>query len=87
MAYISFGIFASSITENQIIAGTITIAFFLFTWFAPDFSTMFIPFSLVNLFDNFLLGIISVSNIFTYVTFTVTFIILTIISLKRRRSV
>ena len=33
MGYISFGILASSITENQIIAGVITIGFFILTWF------------------------------------------------------
>ena len=36
MAAISFGMFASSITENQIIAGIITIAFLVMPWFLPE---------------------------------------------------
>ncbi len=53
MAYISFGMFASSITENQIIAGVVTIAFFIITWFLPNFSTILEPLSLINMFDKF----------------------------------
>lgn len=44
MSYISFGMLASSITENQIIAGVITIGFFILTWFLPQFSTVFTNF-------------------------------------------
>ena len=47
MAYISFGMFASSITENQIIAGVVTIGFFIITWFLPNFSTMLNSLSLI----------------------------------------
>ena len=53
MSYISFGIFASSITENQIIAGVITIGFFILTWFLPQFSSIFTNFSLINMFSKF----------------------------------
>ena len=38
MSYISFGMFASSITENQVIAAILTIGFFILTWFLPDFN-------------------------------------------------
>ena len=41
MSYISFGILASSITENQIIAGVITVGFFILTWFLPQFSNSY----------------------------------------------
>ncbi len=36
ISYISFGILASSITENQIIAAILTIAFLVIPWFLPD---------------------------------------------------
>ena len=54
MSYISFGILASSITENQIIAGVITIGFFILTWFLPQFSSIFTNFSLINMFSKFI---------------------------------
>ena len=44
ISYISFGILASSITENQIIAGVITIGFFILTWNLPNFREVFTNF-------------------------------------------
>lgn len=87
MAYISFGMFASSLTENQIIAGVITIGFFIITWFLPNFSTIFEPLSLINMFNKFPSGLIAIEEIVTYITFTAFFIILTIIVLQRKKSI
>ena len=87
MAYISFGMFASSITENQIIAGVITIGFFIITWFLPSFSEIFTPLSLINMFNKFPSGLIAIEEIVTYITFTISFIILTMIVLQRRKSI
>lgn len=87
MAYISFGMFASSITENQIIAGVVTIGFFIITWFLPNFNEIFMPLSLINMFDKFPSGLIAIQEIVTYITFTLFFVILTIIVLQRRRSI
>lgn len=86
LAYISFGMFASSLTENQIIACVITIGVFIVMWFLPLNSALE-PFSLINMFDNFPKGIISVTEIITFVTFTILFILLTIVVLQRRKSV
>ena len=41
LSYISFGILASSITENQIISGIITVAAFVLMLFLPYFNTAF----------------------------------------------
>lgn len=87
MAYISFGMFASSITENQIIAGVITIGFFIITWFLPNISSVLEPLSLINMFDKFPSGLIAVEEIATYITFTVFFVLLTMIVLQRKKSV
>ncbi len=87
MAYISFGVFASSITENQIIAGVLTIGFFIITWFLPNFSSVLSPLSLINMFDKFPSGLIAMEEIVTYITFTAFFIILTIIVLQRKKAV
>ena len=54
MSYISFGILASSLTENQIIAGVITIGFFILTWFLPQFSNIFTNFSLIKTISSLL---------------------------------
>jgi ABC-2 type transport system permease protein len=87
MAYVSFGMFASSITENQIIAGVITIAFFIITWFLPYFSDILSPLSLINMFEKFPSGVIAIEEITTYITYTIFFVLLTIIVLQRRKSV
>ncbi len=87
MSYISFGIFASSITENQIIAGVITIGFFILTWFLPQFSSMFTNFSLINMFSKFPEGQIDIADTVMYISFTVVCLLLTVIFMQRRKSV
>ena len=91
LAYISFGMFASSITENQIIACVLTIGVFIAMWFLPSVSTtlgsVLESFSLIYMFDKFPSGIISISEVITFITFTILFILLTIIVLQRRKSV
>ena len=87
MSYISFGTLASSITENQIIAGVITIGFFILTWFLPQFSSIFTNFSLINMFSKFPTGQIDIADTVTFVTFTISCILLTIIVMQRRKSV
>lgn len=87
LAYLSFGMFASSITESQIVAYFITTGAFLLMWFLPDISSYFELFSLIAMFDKFPEGLITISEIVTFVSFSVLFIILTIIVLQRRKSV
>lgn len=88
MAYIAFGMFASSITENQIIAGVITIAGFLIIWFMPGFYSKLSTFSLINVFSNtFPQGMMTYQAIALFTSFTILFIILTIIVIARRKSV
>ncbi len=86
-AYLSFGMFASSITESQIVAYFITTGVFLLMWFLPDMASSLEMFSLISMFNKFPEGLISVSEIITYVSFSVLFILLTIIVLQRRKSV
>ena len=87
MSYISFGILASSITENQIIAGVITIGFFILTWFLPSFSDIFTNFSLINMFSKFPAGQIDIADTVTFITFTIACLLLTVIFMQRRKSV
>ena len=52
IAYVSFGMFASSLTENQVVSAVISIAVFILLWFLPSFSSVFIDFSLMEAFLN-----------------------------------
>lgn len=87
LAYLSFGMFASSLTENQIIAYFLTAGAFLLMWFLPDIEENLRIFSLISMFDKFPEGLITVSEVVTFVSFTILFILLTIIVLQRRKSV
>ena len=87
MAAVSFGMLASSITENQIIAGIITIAFLVVPWFLVEISDVF---SIINLMDSFMKfpsGLISITDIVSLVSFTVMCLLLTILFMKRRKTV
>ncbi len=88
ISYVSFGMFASSITENQIIAGVISIGFFLISWFLPSIVTNASTFSLMYAFyGSFMNGTISIANTVLLISFTVMFIIFTIITLQKRKYV
>ena len=87
LAYLSFGMFASALTESQIVAYFLTTGAFLLMWFLPDINQVFETFSLIAMFDKFPRGLITVSEVVTFVSFCVLFILLTIIVLQRRKSV
>lgn len=53
MSYISFGGFISSLTDNQIISGILTVILLLATWFLPNLSDVFLVLSPINLFSKF----------------------------------
>jgi len=88
IAYVSFGMFASSLTENQVISAVITIAVFILLWFLPNFSSTFSDFSLMEAFyESFYLGTISIKNLVLLVSFSSLFVVFTIMVLQRRKSV
>lgn len=87
LATLSFGMFASSLTENQIIAGIITVAFLIISLFIPDISSKLAGFSLMNYYTSFAQGLISIENIISLVLFTAVFTSLTIIVMQRRKMV
>jgi len=86
MSYISFGIFASSLTENQIIASMITILTFIATWVLPEFISSGSGFSLINMFYKFTTGQINIAYTITFILFTILCLTLTIIVMQRRKS-
>ena len=86
-AALSIGMFASSITENQIIAGIITIAFLIMSLFMQDLNSVFDNLAIMNFYQKFPSGVISLSEIIGLVSFTGMFTAFTIIVMQRRKLV
>ncbi len=87
LAYISFGMFASSVTENQIVSAVVTIFIFMGIWFLPYAFEWLEIFSVMLAFEDFFYGLVSIESIIKLVSFTLVFILLTVVSLQRRKSV
>ena len=79
--------FASSITENQVISAIITVAFLIMSGFLENINETFSMISLTSLYQKFPSGIISLKEITGLTTFALVFICLTIIVMQRRKSV
>ena len=87
-ALISFGMFASSITENQVIAAIISIAFYVITCIGTPYLVKVLePLGLMNMFNRFGNGQIACTEVVAFLSYTVLFVILTIIVIQRRKSV
>ena len=86
-AAISVGMFASSITENQVIAGIITIAFLIMSLFVPQLGEEFEMISIMDFYQYFPSGVISVPEVVGAVSFTLMFMAFTIIVMQRRKLV
>lgn len=87
LSYISFGGFISSLTDNTIIAGIITIVLLLATWFIPNLSASFRILSPIVLFEGFPNGVISVTDTIALITQILLFTSLTVLVLQRRKNV
>lgn len=86
-AAIALGMFASSLTENQVIAGIITIAFLIMSLFLPDLGRGFPDVAIINFYQKFPTGVISLTEVASAVSFTAMFIAFTIIVMQRRKLV
>ena len=86
-AAIAVGMFASSITENQVIAGIITIAFLIVTLFIPDLDIGLPDISIMSYYQNFPSGVISLTDVVGSLTLMMMFIAFTIIVMQRRKLV
>lgn len=87
IATLSVGMFASSLTENQIIAGIITVAFLIISLFITDISSLFSGFALINFYTSFAQGVISLENVISLLLFSMLFISFTMIVMQRRKMV
>ena len=86
-AALSIGMFASSITENQIIAGIITIAFLIMSLFVQDLNSGLSHLAIMSFYQKFPSGVISLSELVGLVSFTAMFTAFTIIVMQRRKLV
>jgi ABC-2 type transport system permease protein len=87
MSYISFGILASSLTENPIIAYVITILFFFASMYLTNVSSIFSYISFMEMFEKFVEGVIPITETVGLLSFTVMCLLLTMISIQRRKNI
>lgn len=86
-AAISVGMFSSSITENQVISAIITVAFLILTLFVENISSVLSNLCIMNFYEKFPVGVISLNEIAGLISFSIVFIALTILVMQRRKSV
>ena len=93
-ALLSIGLFVSTLTESQIVSALGSFAIILFFILSNILSTkinltiikkLFEWFSVFTRFDNFIQGIVDVSTIIYYITFSALFIFLSVMSIQRKR--
>lgn len=92
-SYIAVGVFASSLTENQVIAVIISYVSLLIMWLADSLSTLvggfaakvLSWFSILSRYDDFNRGILGLSPVVYYLSFTAVFLFLTIRVIEKRR--
>jgi ABC-2 type transport system permease protein len=92
-SFIAVGVFASSLTENQVIASVISFVSLLIIWVAGSVGSMLGGFaskllnwiSLLSRYDDFNRGILGLSPIVYYLSFITVFLFLTVRVIERRR--
>jgi ABC-2 type transport system permease protein len=91
--YIAVGVFASSLTENQVIAVIISYVSLLIMWLADYVSNLVGGFaskvlnwfSILSRYDDFNRGILGLSPVVYYLSFTAVFLFLTVRVIEKRR--
>jgi ABC-2 type transport system permease protein len=92
-AMLSIGVFASSLTENQIIAAIIGFVTLLAMWMLEplgnalggNFAMVFKWFSLISRYTDFATGVLGLAPIVYFLTFTAVCLFLTIRVIEKRR--
>lgn len=84
---VSIGMFASSITESQVIAGVLTMGFLIITLFVPDLDIGLPDIAIMSFYQNFPSGVIKLSDVVGPVSLALMFIAFTIIVMQRRKLV
>jgi|UniRef100_A0A7C3SJJ6 ABC-2 type transport system permease protein len=92
-ACLSLGLFASSLTENQIIAAVVAFALLLLFWLigwqselgASGMAGLFAALSMLEHFENFIRGVIDTKDLVYFLSFIFFFLFLTKRQLESRR--
>ena len=90
LCYISFGVFFSTLTDNQIVAAVSTVAFILFFWaigwvsgfVSPEMGKLLSNFSLIQHFEDFAKGVLDTKHIVYYFSFIFMGIFLSFVSIE-----
>jgi ABC-2 type transport system permease protein len=91
--FVSVGLFISSLTENQIVAGMATFAVFLLLWVitwigsfsGPTMDTLTRYLSIIEHYDDFGKGVIDTTHLIYYVSFIIFGLFLTVKSVQSER--
>ena len=91
--FISIGVFASSLTENQVVAVVISFVMLLIMWLAGSLSSIvggigskiLSWFSLMTRYEDFNRGILGLTPIVYYLSFIAVFLFLTVRVIEKRR--
>lgn len=92
-SFISVGVFASSLTENQVVSVVIGFVSLLIMWIADSIGSMagglaskvLSWFSLLSRYEDFNKGILALSPIVYYLSFIAVFLFLTVRVIEKRR--
>ncbi len=93
-ALLAVGLFVSTLTESQIVSALVSFAVILFFVLSNILSTrinsvvlkkIFEWFSVFTRFDNFVQGVVDVSTVIYFVTFSALFIFLSVMFIQRKR--
>lgn len=92
-AFLAFGLFASSLSDNQLISAVITFGFLLLLWMIawvaellpPDATGWINELSLIRHAEGFFKGIVELKHIAFYLLFTGFFLTLTVWRVETRR--
>ncbi|RPI00889.1 MAG: ABC transporter [Calditrichaeota bacterium] len=93
LSYISFGVFFSTLTDNQIIAAVSTFVFILFFWaigwvsgfVSQSLGELFSHFSLIEHFDDFAKGVLDTKHLIYYLSFIFMGLFLSFVSIESAR--
>lgn len=92
-SFLSVGVFASSVTENQVVAVVISFVSLLIMWIIDAVSSAFGGFvakilnwfSLLSRYEDFNIGILNINSIVYYLSFIAVFLFLTVRVIEKRR--
>ena len=93
-AFVAFGLFCSSVTTSQVVAGFLTFGGLIFSWMlsipgqqadASDFMSFISQFSVLSHFQLMLQGAVDTKDLIFFTSVTVFFLYLTVRSLESRK--